>query len=337
MSDRDRFLDSLADTGAVRDFRSDDVDAGVEAARTGCALGARVERGYLRFAGADRHDFLHRMLTASVRPGERGSGVHTLLLDGKGHVVADLDLLRQDDELLGATGAEVVSEVIASLSRYVLRADVRMEPRDQLLGLALVGPGIARLPIRADVPDAEDAPSFATAEIAGARVSLARTPTLPSGLEIVVSRPEARTVAGSLLEMGVTPVDVELLETLRIEAGVPAHGAEITGTEFPQEMHLDRWVDFDKGCYLGQETVARIHYRGQVNRLLCGFRCAEPVAVGDRLEQEGRECGRITSAARSDRLGPIALGYLRRELAEAESRVQTMAGVEARVVPLPMD
>ena len=133
-------------------------------------------------------------------------------------------------------------------------------------------------------------------------------------------------------------------ELLRIEAGWPRLGHEITGDEFPQELGLDEAVDYEKGCYLGQETVARIHYRGQVNRLLRGLRLSEPMAPGALLFAGEREVGRITSAAESPRLGPIALGFVRRQEAEAagtenesplEARGEDGATATARVTPLP--
>jgi len=151
--------------------------------------------------------------------------------------------------------------------------------------------------------------------------------------------PEGAGSHGPLVYMG-----WQVAELLRIEAGWPRVGHEITGDEFPQELGLDEAVDYEKGCYLGQETVARIHYRGQVNRLLRGLRLSEPMAPGATLHAGDREVGRITSAAESPRLGPIALGFVRRQEAEAagtenesplEARGEDGATATARVTPLP--
>ncbi len=128
---------------------------------------------------------------------------------------------------------------------------------------------------------------------------------------------------------------------MRVEAGIVAFGREISGEEFPQEARLDEAVDYDKGCYLGQETVARIHYRGQVNRLLSGLRSESPLTPGARLISSGKEVGRVTSAVVSPRLGPIALGYVRRQESEAGAALEVRAdGADlgtARVVSLPFD
>lgn len=339
MSARDRFRELLSATAAAADSVADLGDRRAEnrAVRGGCGLGLRADRGYVRFAGEDRHDFLHRMLTASIRPRVAGAGTHTLLLDGKGHVLADLDLLETDDCLLGCTGRAVAGQVVEVLSRYVLRAQVSMEPCPDTIGLALVGPGTRETLDALGVSPPEGLPSSMSGEIAGAPARVLRTPTLPAGLEVVVARDAAIGVAEAILDAGAVPVGADALEMLRIEAGIPAHGAELTGTELPQEARLEAWVDFDKGCYLGQETVARLQYRGHVNRLLCGFQTAEPLQPATDLLDGDRTVGTITSAGRSDRCGPIALGYLRRDLAEEGTVVATGSGVAVRVSATPMN
>lgn len=338
MSAGDRLLKLLSgDPGDPLPLHLGDPTAEVEAARRAAGLGIRTGRGQLLFAGEDRHEFLHRMLTASIRPGGPGSGVRTLMLDGKGHVIADLDLLEDAAGLLGVTGRSAARDVAAGLSRYVLRARVTMEPLEGLRSLALVGPDAGSHLIAAGASLPDGVPGSTRAEVAGSPVRVVRTPTLPAGFELLVDIGDAREVAGALLQDGVVPLGGGVLEALRIEAGVPAHDAEITGDEFPQEARLDTWVDFEKGCYLGQETVARIHYRGKVNRLLCGFQLDGEAAAGASLAYEDRQVGTLTSVARST-TGPglVALGYLRRELAEPDTVVVADGGVCARVVPTPM-
>jgi folate-binding protein YgfZ len=128
---------------------------------------------------------------------------------------------------------------------------------------------------------------------------------------------------------------------LRVEAGVTGFGREINGEEFPQEARLDEAVDYEKGCYLGQETVARIHYRGQVNRLLSGLRSEMLLTAGAKLISSDKAVGQVTSAVVSPRLGPIALGYVRRQESEAGAALEVRAdGADlgtARVVSLPFD
>ena len=131
------------------------------------------------------------------------------------------------------------------------------------------------------------------------------------------------------------------MEVLRVEAGITSFGHEISGEEFPQEARLDKAIDYQKGCYLGQETVARIHYRGQVKRVLSGLRTEFPLTTGAKLISSDNEVGRVTSSVVSPRLGPIALAYVRRE--ESESGVVLDVRVDdedlgtARVVSLPFD
>jgi aminomethyltransferase len=138
-------------------------------------------------------------------------------------------------------------------------------------------------------------------------------------------------------ESRLVPCSMDALEVLRIEAGVPVLGAELGDEIFPDEARLDRAVSRTKGCYTGQEIVARLYSRGAVNHLLVGLRfdAATPPAVGTALVGSGRSAGEITSACTSPSLGAIGLGYARREHAEVGA-VLDASGVRAEVAPLPL-
>src|SRR6185369_11438569 len=143
-------------------------------------------------------------------------------------------------------------------------------------------------------------------------------------------------VTAALLTAGAAEVSLEAVEILRIEAGRPRFGAEMGSETMPAEAGIvEQAVSFTKGCYIGQETVARLHYRGKPNRHLRGLRLDGPVADGDPITFDGRDVGRIGTAVVSPAQGPIALAVIRRE-AEPGSRVAVgEAGLGAAVVALP--
>lgn len=338
MSARARLLESLSAPGGATPDVLADRDEEARAVRAGCCLTWWVDRSTFRIGGADRHDYLNRMVTNSVLPGAAGSGRRALLLDSKGHVGADLELLEDDGELLALAARSAVEPVLTTLRKYVLRADVRFEESDARV-LAVAGPRAEAVLASVGLPPIPAAaPACARGTAGEVAVTVARCAAIPGLFELVVAPAAAPAVAAVLLDAGAVPVGSAPLELLRIEAGAPASGAELTGEQFPQEARLDPWVDFGKGCYLGQETVARIHYRGHVNRLLCGLRARAPLSPGARLSREGREAGHVTSAVESDLHGPIGLAYVRRELASAGTTLDvdgTEPPAACEVVALP--
>lgn len=325
-----------------------DPRAEYEAARNGVALAYRVGRALVRVSGGDRASFLQGMISNDVTDLQPGAGCQALFLDNKGHVRGVLDVWATDDALLIGCEPRFVDEALPDLARYVLASDVQIEDlRAQRSAFALLGAGVddalAAAGIEAPPPDRF---AHGVAEIEGQQVRLARTPDIGApGLEVQVPAEAVDATWSGLMEALVDAAPrragLEAVEALRIEHGVLRLGHEITGEEFPQELCLDDAVDFDKGCYLGQETVARIHYRGRVNRLLCGLRGDAPWPAGAELISSEHAVGRITSAAASPRLGAIGLGIVRRDEVEDEATLQVRADDEvlgeARVVGLPID
>lgn len=316
-----------------------------DAARDGIALTHRAGRGLVRFAGADRGTFLQGLLSNDVAGLAAGEGTRALFLDTKGHVRGILDLWAGDDALVVGCEGRFIDTVVPDLTRYVLGADVQVQdlrPTDTVLALLGAGADAALAAAGFEIPPV-DAGAHRAAEIAGTPVRLARTLDLGvPGVEVHAPGAAALAVWEALEALsGEPPVCAgwQACEALRIEAGVARMGHEISGAEFPQELCLDDAVDYEKGCYLGQETVARIHYRGQVNRLLSGLRAASPLPAGAVLVAAEREVGQITSSAHSPRLGEVALALIRRDEAESNATVQVRVGgdtvAEARVVTPP--
>lgn len=178
-------------------------------------------------------------------------------------------------------------------------------------------------------------------EIAGVPVRVAAYGfTGEEGFQLFAPASAEASVHEALLRagdpMGAVEGDAALLELLRVEAGTPWLGRELDETVLPAEARLERAVSTTKGCYTGQEVVARLRTRGRVNHLLVGLRPAsgDAPAAGTELRADGRRVGEVTSAVRSPRFGPIALGFVRAECAEPGTGLAWEAG-RVRVEALP--
>jgi folate-binding protein YgfZ len=153
------------------------------------------------------------------------------------------------------------------------------------------------------------------------------------GVDVVCAAEDAARVRAAL---GVAEAPEAAAEIVRVETGRPRFGIDLDDTVIPQEAGLnERAVSFTKGCYVGQETVARLHWRGKPNRHLRGLRLAAPAATGQPLRAGEREVGRVGSSVVSPRLGPIALALVRREVAPGDVVAVGPDGVEATVAELP--
>ena len=154
------------------------------------------------------------------------------------------------------------------------------------------------------------------------------------GVDLLVPAESVAAVRDLLLAAGAEPIGAEAAEIARVEAGRPRVGFEIGPQTMPQEAGInERAVSFTKGCYIGQETVARLHYKGKPNRSLRGLRLSAPVAAGDPIRLGERELGQVGTAVLSPARGPIALAIVRRE-AEPGATVAVGDGVDAEVVDL---
>jgi tRNA-modifying protein YgfZ len=151
-----------------------------------------------------------------------------------------------------------------------------------------------------------------------------------------VKRSESQRLLSALTARGAVPVSFAAAEIVRIESGRPRHGVDMTADNLPGEVGLDqRAVSFTKGCYVGQEPVARMHYRGHPNRLLRGLLLSEPARPQDQVMTGDREVGKVTSACISPVLGPIALAILRREVESSDEVLVGEPGAAANVIELP--
>jgi folate-binding protein YgfZ len=279
-------------------------------------LADRSDRGKFLVRGAEAADFLQGQVSNDVEALEPGSGCYATVLNHKGKLRTDLRVLRGDDWFWLDTEAIGHAVLEHMLRTYSLGRDVQFEDVTASRALlSLVGPAARE---RLDAAPPEDEHSFVTGEH-GIYVST------DLGVDVICE-------PGTTLEA--EPVSEEAVECLRVEAGRPRLGFDMDAETIPQEAGInERAVSFTKGCYVGQETVARLHYRGKPNRHLRGLRLSEPAERRSEIMLGDRVVGRIGSTCVSPRLGPIALALVRREAGPGAT--VEVDGAPAEVVDVP--
>jgi len=316
----------------VSDAVTVELDAQYRQLREGCGLLDRSDRGKLLAAGPDAADYLQGQLTNDVEALESGEGCYAALLDRKGHMQADMRVLRPGPgaDLWLDTEPDALEAVRRHLETYKIGRDVEIEDLSaERAILSLIGPATGAVAGTAPLPP------FAceTAALAGTECLVVGT---EEGVDLVVAVAERDRLWGALIAAGAVEVDVAAAEILRIEAGRPRFGAEMSRETMPAEAGIvEAAVSFTKGCYIGQEPVARLHHRGRPNRHLRGLRLSAPVEAGAGLALGEKQVGRVGSACVSPALGPIALAVVRREAEPGAELVAGEDGVTARVVDLP--
>lgn len=276
----------------------------------------RSDRAKFLVRGGDAADFLQGQVSNDVEALEPGSGCYATVLSHKGKLRSDLRILRGEDWFWLDTEAIGHAVLAHMLRTYSLGRDVQFEDATESRSiLSLVGPGARE---RLDAAPPADEHAFVAGE---------------HGL-YVASQLGVDVICDPGTPLGVEPVSEEAAECLRIEAGRPRLGYDMDSETIPQEAGInERAVSFTKGCYVGQETVARLHYKGKPNRHLRGLRLSEPAERGADILLGERVVGRVGSTCVSPRLGPIALALVRREAGPGDT-VQ-VAGAPAEVVGLP--
>jgi folate-binding protein YgfZ len=244
---------------------------------------------------------------------------------------ADMRVLRiAEEEIWVDTEASALEVTRRHLEMYKIGRDVSVEDvsADRAL-LSLIGPRSA------EIAGSPPLPEHACEELAVGGIECLAVGTA-LGIDLIVPSGDAERLRTALSAAGAVEVGPEAAEILRIEAGTPRFGAEMGSTTMPAEAGIvDAAVDFEKGCYIGQETVARLHYRGKPNRHLRGLRLSAPAATGTPLTLGDKEVGRVGGSCVSPAHGPIALAILRREAEPGAELAVGEDGVTARVVDLP--
>ncbi len=295
-----------------------------------CGLVDRSERGKLALTGTEAREFLHGQVSNDIEALEPGHGCYAAFLTPKGKMLGDLRVLHLGDELFLDTERVSLQALFNMIRNYKLGRDVELHKRTVERGLlSLVGPG-AREAAGAEGlgPDEHD---NAAGEIGGVPVRLVAT---AGGVDVICDAERTAELKAALPE--VPEVSEAAAEVVRVESGRPRYGLDLDDSVIPQEAALnERAVSFTKGCYVGQETVARLYYRGKPNRHLRGLRLSEPVAHGEPLRLGERQVGRVGSAVVSPVHGPIGLAIVRREAAPGDTVAVGDGDVTATLVELP--
>src|SRR3954470_13273349 len=279
-----------------------------------CAILDRSERGKLALTGPEAKQFLAGQVTNDVESLTPGHGVYAAFLTHKGKMLGDLRILDLGDELWLDTERASLQALFDTIRRAKIGYDLELHKRTlQQSLLSLLGP-------RAREVAGADAAGLGTAEHDNARSPLGVLVTTDLGVDVICAAEDADRVRGELERVGAVPVPESAAEARRGESGRPRYGLDVDDTVIPQEAGLnERAVSFTKGCYVGQETVARLYYRGQANRRLLGLRLSEPAEPGTELRLGDKVVGKLGSVVVSPDYGPIALAFVRREASPGDT------------------
>lgn len=307
-----------------------ELDAQYRQIREECGLLDR-ERGVIAVTGPDAAEYLQGQLTNDVEALAVGEGQYAALLDRKGHMQSDLVVLRPAaEEIVLETEAGAREAVLRHLTMYSIGREVEVADRSaESAVLSLLGPRSAEIAGTAILPER----ACEQTSIGGVACLAAGT---ADGIDLIAAAGDRERLREALLEAGAVAVSEEAAEIVRIEAGRPRYGAEMGGETMPAEAGIvEDAVSFTKGCYIGQETVARLHYKGRPNRHLRGLRLSAPAAPGAALRLGEKEVGKLGSAAVSPALGPVGLAIVRREAEPGAELAVGEDGVTAEVTALP--
>jgi folate-binding protein YgfZ len=281
--------------------------------------------------GPDGAEYLQGQVTNDVEALAVGEGQYAALLDRKGHMQTDLRVLRSGaEEIQVDLEPAPKDQALRHLTMYSIGRDVAVaDATEERALLSLIGPRAAEIAAAPPLP-----------EFANESATIAGTPALAvgtrDGIDLFCAAADRDRLLAALIEAGAVEVSPEAVEIVRIEAGVPRFGAEMDAGTMPAEAAIvDEAVSFTKGCYIGQETVARHHYKGKPNKHLRGLKLSGAAAPGASLRLGEKEVGTLGGAVVSPALGPIGLAIVRREAEPGSELTVGEDGVTAEVVALP--
>jgi len=311
------------------------------AALQSAALHDEASAGRIFMRGRDRAALLHRLSTNDIERLRPGQGARTVLTTPIGRIIDLLTVHAFDDTLLLVTSPGQGGAVWSHLKKNIFFQDqVTLEAAGRAYGqIALFGPRSPALLAQASGAALEDLALHHTTnvELAGARALAARRPGIGGdGFTLYIPAEHMPAARSALLGQGAAALERDSFDILRVEQGYGAFGRELSQEYIPLETGLLDAVSFTKGCYVGQEIIARMESRNRLAKQLRGLRLSALVAGPGKLEVEGKDAGDLTSVVASPRFGPIALAYVRSAYAEPGSIVQVAGGdVEGKVLELP--
>jgi folate-binding protein YgfZ len=310
-------------------------------------------RSRICLLGGDRKKFLHGQVTNEVSALKTGEGTYAALITAKGKMQSDLFIYSLENELLLDFEPGLTQTVSERLEKYIIADDVQIVDVAPHYGLLSVqGPSAGAIVLSLDLgfklPEKSLHFSSIQNETLGELYLTRQARTGSEGFDVFVPMTALHAVADKLgfaaKQSGGDFVGWDALEIARIEAGIPRFGQDMDETNLPPEAGIEnRGVSYTKGCYIGQEVIARIRTYGQVAKALRGLRLSNDLpglpAKGEKLFHNGKEIGFISSATFSPRLnGNIALAYVRREANQVGNNLVLRQGTNesaATIVPLP--
>ena len=303
------------------------VAAEYEALQSRAALFDRSHRGRIRVKGEKAAEMVAGLVTNDVAGLIPGQGCYAAALTAKGKIVADVRVFIEEGSVLVDTPPRSAVAWAAMVKKFINpRLAVHVDESTALRDLGIFG-ATARHVVATltgvQAPALTALPPYAhvTVEINGHTVLAIKSADLGvEGFELIVPAEHFDALWSGAVDAGATPAGLEAWEIARVEAGRPEWGLDIDDTTIPQEANFDELhaISYTKGCYVGQETVARLHFRGHVNKHLRGILAAgldAPPAGATLHDAAGLQVGDVRSAVRSPRLGGIALAMIRREVA----------------------
>jgi folate-binding protein YgfZ len=304
-------------------------------------------RATFSFAGPDRHRYLNALLTSNVRDLKPGQGSVGLLLTPQGHILAEVETFALESRILTLSHAMVSERTFSTFEKFIIMDDVELENVTSLTGtLDLVGPRTAKLLSDLGAGNFADMPHLSHKEVKlgqiHCRIVRQEIAGEPAATLIIAREYLAnlwRELSARVRAAGGAPAGMDALNTLRLEIGTPWFGIDYGDKQIPHEAGLEHsHINYEKGCYTGQEIVERVRSRGHVNRRLTELQFSAAVAPppGANLLHDGNEAGSVTSTGYSPLLGrAIGLGYVRREHSAIGTRLDA-SGIPAEVIAPPL-
>ncbi len=333
--------------GATAAARFSDVRAEFSALLRGCGVYDLGFRARILVSGNDRVRWLNGMVTNNIRDLAVGRGVYAFLLSPQGRILGDMHVYNAGEALIVETDQTQIEKIVATFDHYIIMDDVEFADVSEMqTAIGLMGPKSREILRKAGIEIAELQPLQTTTpqcscDCECVECTVVRTEDSPAETyEIWLAPKNIYKTWQALIKAGAMPVGSEAIELQRTASGVPLYGVDIRDRDLPQETEQMRALNFNKGCYIGQEIVERIRSRGNVHRRFTGF-LAEGharIAPGAKISAEGKEVGEITSAATLPIGGEqtVGLGYIRREIG-VPGREVIVEGAKANVVSLPLE
>lgn len=308
-------------------------------------------RGKVRLSGKHHLKFLQGMLSNDVMKLEEGKGIYATILTVKGRMISDMRVYKDKDSIFLDLEPGLNEKVSELLTKFRLSYKADIEDLTESLGLVSIqGPNSKKLLeklLDEEVFEMKEH-DFIKKDFKGSELTIMYVNrTGEEGYDLYIENQELQHLWEELMERGeelnIKPVGYDTLNTLRIEAGIPSYNVDMDENNIPIEAGLWSALDFEKGCYVGQEVVARIKWRGHVNWHLVGFKCdGDKVPdLGDEVFNGEKKVGRITSSTFSPELNqPVCLGYIRRELKDPGAKVSIKSPqgseIQAEIAETPL-